>query len=151
MRTTLSRSAHDGQLVAEVSEVRCCQDLSPCARCLARGDEVGAARRDALIHSVASVRPRRAVLTKRRSGTGYDPGNVAPHAPRPEPRGHFWFALGVHSGRSHREPYPRDPRAGHLGSRHPGDRVNPKFDVITKHGETLPVSGCLDPYLKDDA
>ncbi len=77
MRTTLSRSAHDGQLVAEVSEVRCCQDLSPCARCLARGDEVGAARRDALIHSVASVRPRRAVLTKRRSGTGYDPGNVA--------------------------------------------------------------------------
>ncbi len=62
MHTTLSRSAHADQLEAEVRDARCCNDLARCADCQARLDEVRAARRDALIHSVASLRPRRALL-----------------------------------------------------------------------------------------
>jgi len=62
MHTTLSRSEHADQLEAEVRVAHCCEDLARCADCQAKLDEVRAARRDALIHSVASVRPRRAVL-----------------------------------------------------------------------------------------
>ena len=62
MHTTLSRSAHADQLEAEVRDAHCCEHPARCADCQAKLDEVRAARRDALIHSVASVRPRRAVL-----------------------------------------------------------------------------------------
>jgi hypothetical protein len=61
MHTTLRRSAHADHLEAEVRDARCCDDLARCADCRAKLDEVRAARRDALIHSVASVRPRRPV------------------------------------------------------------------------------------------
>lgn len=61
MHTTLSRSAHADQLEAEVRDAHCCNDLARCTDCQARLDEVRAARRDALLHSVASLRPRRAV------------------------------------------------------------------------------------------
>lgn len=62
MYATLSRSAHADQLEAEVREAHCCEHLTRCADCRAKLDEVRAARRDALIHSVASVRQRRTVL-----------------------------------------------------------------------------------------
>lgn len=62
MHATLSRSAHADQLEAEVRDACCCEHLARCADCQAKLDEVRAARRDALIHSVAAVRPRRAVL-----------------------------------------------------------------------------------------
>lgn len=61
MHTTISRSAHADQLEAGVREAHCCDALARCADCQAKLDEVRAARRDALIHSVASLRPRRAV------------------------------------------------------------------------------------------
>ena len=61
MHTTLRRSAHADHLEAEVRDARCCDDRARCADCRAKLDEVRAARRDALIHSVASVRPRRPV------------------------------------------------------------------------------------------
>lgn len=60
--STLSRSAHADQLAAEVRDARCCQDLARCARCQAKFNEVRAARRDALIHLVASARARRAMV-----------------------------------------------------------------------------------------
>ncbi len=62
MHATLSRSAHADHLEAEVRDSQCCEHLAPCADCHAKLDEVRAARRDALIHLVASVRQRRAVL-----------------------------------------------------------------------------------------
>ena len=62
MHATLSRSAHADQLEAEVRGAHCCAHLARCADCHAKLDEVRAARRDALIHSVASMRQRRAVL-----------------------------------------------------------------------------------------
>lgn len=61
MHATLSRSAHADQLEAEVRGAHCCEPLFRCADCQTKLDEVRAARRDAVIHSVASVRPRRAV------------------------------------------------------------------------------------------
>jgi hypothetical protein len=62
MSTTLRRSAHADQLEAEVRDARCCQDAARCTACRAKLHEVRAARRDALIHAIASVRPRRALL-----------------------------------------------------------------------------------------
>lgn len=59
MHTIVRRSAHADQLEAEVRDARCCVDLARCAGCQAKLDEVRAARRDALLHSIASVRPRR--------------------------------------------------------------------------------------------
>ena len=62
MHTSLRRSAHADQLEAEVRDARCCDELDRCADCRVKLDEVRAARRDAVLHSIASVRPRRAVL-----------------------------------------------------------------------------------------
>jgi hypothetical protein len=62
MHTILRRSAHADQLEAEVRDAPCCDDLARCATCRAKLDEVRAARRDAVLHSIASVRPRRALL-----------------------------------------------------------------------------------------
>lgn len=61
MNTVLRRSAHADQLEAEVRDARCCTDLARCVDCQAKLAEVRAARRDALLHSIASVRPRRAL------------------------------------------------------------------------------------------
>jgi len=61
MHTTVGRSAHADQLDAEVRDARCCTDRRRCAECQAKLDEVRAARRDALIHRIASTRPRRAL------------------------------------------------------------------------------------------
>jgi len=61
MHTTVGRSAHADQLEAEVRDARCCDDHSRCPRCQSLLDEVRAARRDALIHRIATVRPRRAL------------------------------------------------------------------------------------------
>lgn len=61
MQAALRRSAHADQLEAEVREARCCAEQTRCATCRAKLDEVRAARRDALLHSIASVRPRRLV------------------------------------------------------------------------------------------
>lgn len=58
----LRRSAHADQLEAVVRDARCCEALARCSACRAKLDEVRAARRDAVIHSIASVRPRRALL-----------------------------------------------------------------------------------------
>lgn len=62
MHATLSRSAHADQLEAEVRDASCCEHRARCAGCRAKLHEVRAARRDALIHSVGAVRPRRAAL-----------------------------------------------------------------------------------------
>lgn len=59
IRTSLRRSAHADQLEAEVRDARCCDELVRCTGCRAKLDEVRAARRDAVLHSVAFVRPRR--------------------------------------------------------------------------------------------
>lgn len=53
-------SAYADQLEAEVRDAPCCDGLCPCDPCQAKLDEVRAVRREALIHSVTSVRPRRA-------------------------------------------------------------------------------------------
>ena len=60
MHTTVARSAHADQLEAEVRDAGCCNDRARCTGCRAKLDEVRAARRDAVIHLVSSVRPRRA-------------------------------------------------------------------------------------------
>ncbi len=65
MHATLTRSAHADRLEAEVRDAHCCTRRSRCTDCRAKLDEVRAARRDALIHSVASVRPRRAMHVAR--------------------------------------------------------------------------------------
>jgi hypothetical protein len=59
MQTTLSRSAHADQLEAYVREAQCCEPVARCSDCRAKRDEIRAARRDALIHSVSLARPRR--------------------------------------------------------------------------------------------
>lgn len=59
MQTILRRSAHADQLEAEVRDARCCDDTARCSSCRARLDEVRAIRRDAVLFSLASVRPRR--------------------------------------------------------------------------------------------
>ncbi|HXH77876.1 MAG TPA: hypothetical protein VNJ48_05185 [Nocardioides sp.] len=59
MQTTLSRSAYADQLEAHVRDAQCCEPLARCSDCRAKRDEVRAARRDALIHSVSLARLRR--------------------------------------------------------------------------------------------
>ena len=59
MRTVLSRSAHADQLEAEVRDATCCVPTDRCWSCEALLGEVRAIRRDALIHSISLVRPRR--------------------------------------------------------------------------------------------
>ena len=59
MRTVLSRSAHADQLEAEVRDAMCCAVNCRCSACEMKLDEVRAARRDALLHTISTVRPRR--------------------------------------------------------------------------------------------
>jgi hypothetical protein len=59
MRSTLSRSAHADQLEAEVREAMCCVPTDRCWDCQVKLGEVRAARRDALLHAIVTVRPRR--------------------------------------------------------------------------------------------
>lgn len=61
MRTVLSRSAHADQLEAEVRDAMCCVATDRCWACQVKLGEVRAARRDAVVHLVSTVRPRRAV------------------------------------------------------------------------------------------
>ncbi len=59
MRTVLSRSAHADQLEAEVRDARCCAASCRCGACELKLGEVRAARRDAVLLTISSVRPRR--------------------------------------------------------------------------------------------
>ena len=60
MRTVLSRSAHADQLEAEVRDATCCVATDRCWSCETKMGEVRATRRDALLHTLTIVRPRRA-------------------------------------------------------------------------------------------
>jgi hypothetical protein len=60
MRSVLSRSAHADQLEAEVRDATCCVATDRCWACEVKLGEVRAVRRDALLHSIRTVRPRRA-------------------------------------------------------------------------------------------
>jgi hypothetical protein len=59
MRSVVSRSAHADQLEAEVREAMCCAPTDRCWDCQVKLGEVRAARRDAVLHSMITVRPRR--------------------------------------------------------------------------------------------
>ena len=59
MRTVLSRSAHADQLEAEVRDATCCVVTGRCWACEIKLGEVRAVRRDALLHTISMVRPRR--------------------------------------------------------------------------------------------
>jgi hypothetical protein len=59
MRTVLSRSAHADQLEAEVRDATCCVATDRCWACEVKLGEVRATRRDALLHTISMVRPRR--------------------------------------------------------------------------------------------
>jgi hypothetical protein len=59
MRSVLSRSAHADQLEAEVRDATCCTASDRCWTCRAKLAEVRAARRDAVLHAISTVRPRR--------------------------------------------------------------------------------------------
>lgn len=61
MRSVLSRSVYADQLEAEVRRATCCGAGDRCATCGVKLAEVRAARRDAVMHSVAHTRPRRPV------------------------------------------------------------------------------------------
>jgi hypothetical protein len=61
MRSVLSRSAHADQLEAEVRDATCCTPCDRCHECRVKLEEVRAARRDALMHRISTVRPRRPV------------------------------------------------------------------------------------------
>lgn len=61
MRSVLSRSAHADQLEAEVREATCCTPTDRCWTCQVKLGEVRAARRDAVLHLISTVRPRRAL------------------------------------------------------------------------------------------
>jgi hypothetical protein len=58
---TLSRSAHADVVGAASRDAGCCEAEARCAGCEARAQEMRAARRDAIIHSVSVMRPRRHV------------------------------------------------------------------------------------------
>jgi type 1 fimbria pilin len=60
MRTVLSRSAHADQLEAEVRDATCCVAADRCSACTVKLGEVRAARRDAILLTISTVRPRRA-------------------------------------------------------------------------------------------
>jgi hypothetical protein len=59
MGSVLSRSAHADQLEAEVRDAMCCVPTDRCWECQVKLGEVRAARRDALLHTMSTVRPRR--------------------------------------------------------------------------------------------
>jgi hypothetical protein len=59
MRSILSRSAHADQLEAEVRDAMCCVPTDRCWECQVKLGEVRAVRRDAVLHSISHVRPRR--------------------------------------------------------------------------------------------
>lgn len=59
MRSVVSRSAHADQLEAEVRDATCCVATDRCWACQVKLGEVRAARRDALLLRIATVRPRR--------------------------------------------------------------------------------------------
>jgi hypothetical protein len=61
MGSVLSRSAHADQLEAEVRDARCCTSCDRCHGCRVKLEEVRAVRRDALMHTISEVRPRRPV------------------------------------------------------------------------------------------
>lgn len=61
MRTVLSRSAHADQLEAEVRDAACCIATDRCWTCEVKLGEVRAIRRDALLHSLSTARPRRSL------------------------------------------------------------------------------------------
>ena len=61
MPSILSRSAHADQLEAEVRDATCCVPTDRCWPCRVKLDEVRAARRDAVLHVMSTVRPRRAL------------------------------------------------------------------------------------------
>jgi hypothetical protein len=58
MHTTPSRSSHADHVEAELRDASCCDLLQRCAECHARADELRAIRRDAVLHALATVRPR---------------------------------------------------------------------------------------------
>jgi hypothetical protein len=60
MRGVMSMSAHADQLEAEVRDAMCCVATDRCWACQVKLGEVRAARRDAVLHLVSTVRPRRA-------------------------------------------------------------------------------------------
>ncbi|UFN45460.1 hypothetical protein [Nocardioides okcheonensis] len=55
----MSRSAHADQLEAEVRDATCCVATDRCWTCQVKLGEVRAARRDALLLRITTVRPRR--------------------------------------------------------------------------------------------
>lgn len=59
MRTVLTRSANADQLEAEVCDATCCVATDRCWSCQVKLGEIRAARRDAVLHIIGSVRPRR--------------------------------------------------------------------------------------------
>jgi hypothetical protein len=61
MRTVLSRSAQADQLEAEVRDATCCSAIDRCWSCEVKLGEVRATRRDAPLHSISTVLPRRTV------------------------------------------------------------------------------------------
>jgi hypothetical protein len=61
MRSVVSRSAHADQLEAEVRDATCCVAIDRCWACEVKLGEVRAARRDAVLHRIRTVRPRRSV------------------------------------------------------------------------------------------
>ena len=63
MRSVVSRSAHADQLEAEVRDATCCVVTDRCWSCEVKLGEVRAARRDAVLHSISTVRPRRSTAS----------------------------------------------------------------------------------------
>jgi hypothetical protein len=61
MRSVVGRSAHADQLEAEVRDATCCVATDRCWACEVKLGEVRAIRRDAVLHRLGTVRPRRSV------------------------------------------------------------------------------------------
>ena len=59
MHTTLNRNAPADQFVPQLHHARCCDALAPCPNHRAELHEIRAARRDAVIHSLSTMRARR--------------------------------------------------------------------------------------------
>lgn len=59
MHTTLSRRPQADHPVTAARDTCCCDETVQCIHCRAKADEARAARRDAVIHSLALVRQRR--------------------------------------------------------------------------------------------
>ena len=59
MKSLLGRSADADQLEAEVRDATCCTACDRCHECLVKLEEVRAVRREALLHRISQVRPRR--------------------------------------------------------------------------------------------